>query len=415
MFERDKKNTGNKYTLIEKYRSMNNLLSNKIFNDGHKRSGKKNLYIRKHSNPLFLIILFLIMLIKFAGCEAPDRFYRPDMPEKLCCIGIIDADNTINDSLLAFPYGLKGNLHSISFEKSYQSEYPEEVNDSLRGFSFSLSTSGEEELLSYSSDSIIKELSDFHMPGNIEFRSGETYYLKASEDSSPEITAKITVPEPPPVPELIAYSIERTTLSEPLPCTGITEIRTAVLDVSFNNQGKNNYYAVVIFGEGFSFHSSLVHLYDYLDFTVRDSNYPGFYAILHGLKKLHSVCIEDESRMNIEESPVYAYFIDGNEIPDNNYRMTICIQHSDSRCVYECFKSLNVNLLSIPEELYLFEKSLYTYNRVSDDPFSEPLYLNGNIQGGNGLFAICRSKELVVDINMEDYFFKNLNNTWHIH
>jgi len=342
------------------------------------------------------IIVVLLFILFISGCEAPDRFYRPDLPEKLCCIGIIDADNTIHDSLLALPYGLNGNVHNISFEKSYQSEYDSENNDSLRGFSFSISTSEGEELVSYRSDSTIKELRNFQIPENVEFLPGETYYLLAKEDSTPEITAKITVPEPPPTPELISYSIERTTLSEPLPCTGITEVKTAVLDISFADKGKNNYYAVVIVGEGFGRFSSLVHLYDYLDFTVRDSNSPGFYAILHGLKMLRSVCIEDESRKNIEESPVYAYFIDGNKIPDNNCRMTICIQYCDSRCVYDSFRSLNVNLLSIPEELYLFEKSLYTYDRVSDDPFSEPVYLNGNIQEGNGIFAICKGSNFIL-------------------
>jgi len=57
---------------------------------------------------------------------------------------------------------------------------------------------------------------------------------------------------------------------------------------------------------------------------------------------------------------------------------------------------LTINLISIPEELYLFEKSLYTYDRVSDDPFSEPVYLNGNIQEGNGIFAICRGSNFIL-------------------
>ncbi|MCF8223392.1 MAG: DUF4249 domain-containing protein [Bacteroidales bacterium] len=111
---------------------------------------------------------------------------------------------------------------------------------------------------------------------------------------------------------------------------------------------------------------------------------------------LRSVCIEDESHINIEESPVYAYFIDGNEIQDNNCRMTICIQYSDSRCVYYFFRSLTINLIAIPEELFLFERSLYTYERVSDDPFSEPVYLNGNIHEGNGIFAICRGSKIIL-------------------
>ena len=68
-------------------------------------------------------------------------------------------------------------------------------------------------------------------------------------------------------------------------------------------------------------------------------------------------------------------------------------------------RSFRVRLMSIPKELYLFEKSLYTYRKVSDDPFVEPVNLKGNIKGGNGVFAICRSRELIVypDITINPY------------
>jgi hypothetical protein len=69
------------------------------------------------------------LVVLFGKCESNDRFYRPNMPEKLCSVGIIDADDTIR---------------YISVEKSFQIEYPEEVNDSLREFSFKISSSGKE-------------------------------------------------------------------------------------------------------------------------------------------------------------------------------------------------------------------------------------------------------------------------------
>jgi len=395
---------------------MNNLLGKKIVNDGHKRSGKKNLYIREHSNPLYLILLFLIMLIEYTGCEAPDRFYRPDMPEKLCCIGIIDADNTVHDSLLAFSYGLNSNLRNISFEKSYQSEYTSEITDSLRGFSFSISTPEDEEIISYGSDSVIKELRNFKIPDGVEFHSGDIYYLKAIEDNTPEITAKIFLPEAPPMPELISYSIERTTLSEPQPCTGITDVLTAVLNISFTNQGRNNYYAILLLGQGESWSSSYWSQFSFLDFTVKESNTQAFFSMMHGLEMDQYICNEHTTpRISLKEFPVYACFIESCRISGDKCNITLSTRFSDEKCVYFLIKSFRIVLLSISEELYNFQKSLYTYDRVSDNPFSEPVYLNGNIQGGNGVFAICRSKELVVDINMEDYFFKNLNDTWHIH
>ena len=403
----DKENAGNKHTLTKhKNKLMINLLSNPMNNDKHIRSGKKNIFFRKQSCPLCLILLFFIMVFVHTGCEDIDRFYRPDLAEKLCCIGIIDADNTMHDSLLVFPYRLNSNLRNISFEKSYQSEYTSEITDSLRGFSFSISTPEDEEIISYGSDSVIKELRNFKIPDGVEFHSGVTYYLNACEDNTPEITAKFTVPEPPPMTELISYSIERTTLSEPQPCTGITDVLTAVLNISFTNQSRNNYYAILLIGEGHTISSSYPDRFNFLDFSVRESNTQVFFSIMHGLEMDHYACDEDRTpRICIKKSPVYACFFESSKTSGEKYYISLSTRFSDERCVYFLIESFRIILLSIPEELYYFQKSLYTYDRVSDDPFSEPVYLNGNIEGGNGIFAICRSEVLIVDINMEDYFF----------
>jgi hypothetical protein len=52
--------------------------------------------------------------------------------------------------------------------------------------------------------------------------------------------------------------------------------------------------------------------------------------------------------------------------------------------------------MSIPKEAYLFYKSLYTYKMQSDDPFGELININGNVVGGNGVIALCRSRDLIV-------------------
>jgi Domain of unknown function (DUF4249) len=94
--------------------------------------------------------------------------------------------------------------------------------------------------------------------------------------------------------------------------------------------------------------------------------------------------------------PVTVYIIEGSKIPDNKCAIKISTQFQNERSPFEYIEMLRVRLLSIPKELFLFEKSLYTYSRSSKDPFSEPVYLNGNIKGGNGVFAVCRSSELSV-------------------
>ncbi len=63
------------------------------------------------------------------------------------------------------------------------------------------------------------------------------------------------------------------------------------------------------------------------------------------------------------------------------------------------YNSVRIRIMSIPVELYKWAQSLYYYDRVTQDPFSEPVNITGNIKGGNGVFAVCRSKELIVEFN----------------
>jgi hypothetical protein len=342
-----------------------------------------------------LLSAILIMItILFTRCESNDRFYRPNLPETLCCIGIIDVDDSINDNPQN-PYSFNDYLRYISFEKSYQSEYTEERNDSLKKFSFSISCQNTE-LFSFHSDSNLKILESYKLPESMEFVSGEKYFLKASEESPNDISAEIIVPEPPS--SLILNSVHKET--EPaikfIGCNWPFDdsLKFAIINISFAINNKL-YYALLLEGIGnnFSFPPGIL---EYLDFSIRESNVNGFFAAFHGLKMYHQVCIEQ--RLYLEESPVKAYFIDGNKVSDDNCNMTLLVKFNDGYSFYNVFTSFRIKLLSIPRELYLFEKSLYTYGKVTEDPFSEPVYLNGNIKDGNGIFAICRSSEVSINL-----------------
>src|SRR4030042_6408935 len=107
---------------------------------------------RKTLSRFILISLAIVLILIVSKCEGDERFYRPNLPEQICCIGIIDLDDTI--------------LRHISFEKSFQIEYPEEVNDSLREFSFTISSSGGD-IFSYHCDSTIKNIKDLRIPDSI--------------------------------------------------------------------------------------------------------------------------------------------------------------------------------------------------------------------------------------------------------
>jgi len=332
---------------------------------------------------LLCFTLTIFLAIFLCQCEGNDIIYRPNLPEKLCSIGIIDADDTIRH---------------ISFEKSFQVEYPDEVNDSLREFSFSIS-SEEKELFRFQSDPIIKNLLKLMIPDSITFKTGEKYFLQATEKNTSEISAEIIVPKPPSELELISIEKEVTTLPKPQECTGFKTVKSAVLGISFENKkDQKQFYALLLEGSGFGSGASSFAGSGFLDFSIRGSNSPGFFAVMHGLTMLHFSC-NGNWDFSYEKSPVSAYFIDGTKIPDDTCYIKLSTQFQDGYSFYDAFWSFKVKLLSIPEELYLFEKSLNVYGRVAKDPFSEPIYLEGNIKGGNGIFAICRSSKITINLS----------------
>lgn len=347
---------------------------------------KSEFRIPRSLTRFLLISLTMVIIVFLLNCENNDRFYGPDLPEKLCSIGIIDADDT---------------TRYISFEKSYQIEYPEEANDSLRGFSFTISSSDGDKIISYRSGTAIKELRNLKIPDSIEFHSGETYYLLAREDSTPEISAQIIVPEAPPELNLVSIKKDTITVSDFPECGRPFNniIKQAIINIFFNSNNKS-YYALLLEGTGMNY-SLYPGISGFLDFSIRESNVPGFFAVLHGLKMYHQICID--KRILLNETPVYAYYIDGSKASGNKCDITLTIRFHDGYSLFDFFTSFRIKLLSIPEELYLFEKSLYTYDKVSEDPFSEPVYLNGNIQGGNGVFAICRSTDISIILPFPPY------------
>jgi len=365
------------------------------------------MHIRKHIEKIFKRFWFTglmgFVILLFSKCESKDRFYRPNLPEQLCSIGIIDADDS--KEYISFPdFPDDSNyIHSIAFEKSYQVEYPDEINDSLKDFSFTIS-SPEKELFSYKNKQPKYNRFRFNIPDSVKFTTYKKYYLEAKEQKSSEIYAEATVAEPPSKPELISAEKENIILPKHLVDWNLDTIKSVRLRFSFNNNSDHKqFYALIL--DGKHHWMTLPELFScYLDFSVLESNSPGFSAVLYGIYLKHY-----PSPMTIYGiiAPVYAYFIDGSKIPGNKCDITLTTQfrgpYSDYRGIWkhdqETYSSVRVKLVSIPEELYLFEKSLYTYYKEKSDPFSEPVYLNGNIKGGNGVFAICRSSELIINFN----------------
>lgn len=330
--------------------------------------------------PKLRFIVFFFAVLSITNCESDKKYYRPDLPEKLCSIGIINTDDTIR---------------FISFEKSFQIEYSDVQNDSLRDFAFYISDSNRE--LYKNEFETVKNIIGFKLPDTLTFKEGSTYFLHANAKDLPEILAECTVPASPEKPVLDSYETETILLSEPMPCTYLTDNRSIQLSFTFESQ-RNSYYAILVKGSGFSLRSEIFGIVSsILDFTVRDCNSPGFSAVLYGYYKDNWIC--DDYFLKRAKSPVFAYFLDGNMIPDQTCFVKISSSYHDGYCIIDLLKSITVTVLSIPKDLFYFEKSLYTYKQSSQDPFSEPIYLNGNIKNGNGVFSICKSSDLQINFN----------------
>jgi len=326
-----------------------------------------------------------------------ERFYRPNLPEKLCVVGIIDLDDTIGRNSQN-PYFFNDCLRNISFEKSYQSENPGEVNDSLINLSFTISSS-EAELFIYQNDSTLKIHESIILPASLQFASGEKYILEADAEGLQDISAETIVPEHPG--GLILNSIHKET--EPAiappgcswPADNHDSVKYAVIDISFDVK-RDSYYAILVEGVGMDRRFLYNASFGYVDFSVRNSNVRGFNAILYGPKVSHCNC--EEEQWSSYQSPFRAFFIDSNNIPRNQCNLTLSVKFNDFYSIFVFFTSFRIKLLSVPKEFYLFERNIYTYEKVIKDPFSELVYLNGNIKGGNGVFAICRSTDLYITL-----------------
>jgi hypothetical protein len=356
----------------------------------------------KSINKLLSGCLVISMAILIFRCEGMDRYYRPDLPEQICAVGMIDIDDTTIynpcDSYTMFI------SRGISIEKSFQSEYPDEINDSLREFSFSISDS-REDMFVYQSEITTGNL-ELVLPESLKFASGTKYFFHASEKETPDISAECTVPELPPELSLLSLKTGFAVL-DPADegCCSRNEpdftSRYAEIEFSFPNNDPESYYAIVLIG---SMSDSPVEWSQGwgswpINFSVMESNTNGFLYPMQG----RNIC---------EESWIYkpgvhcgndynpgildAYYIDGSLVFGENCTLKISTQWDWIKFPPHFIKCFRIRIMSIPKEAYLFYKSLYTSKEQSDDPFSEMVNINGNVTGGIGVIAICRSRELIV-------------------
>ncbi len=360
----------------------------------------KNLELRIIESFLNIILFILI-----SSCQTKNEYFRPNLPEKLCCITIIDADDTTNYNFsFLHLFELRNSASYFSLEKSKQSEYYDELIDSLQEFSYFISSSTGQ-LFNYVNSVKTENLFYMELPDSLKFISGEKYFLSAKEKTLDAISSETIVPDPPPMLNLVSLAKKEykrnTDFNGSLDIWG-DKYYSGEVTVSFKkSHNEKKYYALLIDAKGTTlpdlFFNMPLALYNGpIDFNVRESNVPFFMSGIQGINMVHF-----KLHMNVpdEKDLAHAIFIDGSQITGDECILSLTIPFGDTHTPISTLSRFKIKLFTITEEYFLFEKSLYTYIKVKNDPFAEPVYLNGNIKGGNGIFTICRSTVLELNPN----------------
>jgi hypothetical protein len=329
--------------------------------------------------PKRAISILSFLLLTLTSCQDYINFVPPDSPEKLSIVGLLDADDT---------------SRFIIFEKSFQYDYSYEFSDSLSNLSFNLSNKNTDINGSFESNSSRTKKID--ISDDILFVSGDNYHLTASEDEVGQVDSDAIVPERPS-----DFSVDfEGTSSRYLEFNRIcyNPLKSVILNLSLHPE-KNFYYCILIKG---TFTNPIDSKTEscYVGFNPQDNTMPGILTQLHGLYN-HSLgaC----SNLFPFVSEIYkAYFFSSDNFSSDIFNLKISIDLNE--LLFDYKKPIFIKLCSISKDFYLFENSLFLYSKTIMDPFMEPVYIRGNVRGGNGIFTIYRSIEKPFQIPWEKIF-----------
>lgn len=322
-----------------------------------------------------LRVLLLLVIILLSNCQGDLIFVPPDLPEKLCVLGIIDSDDT---------------TRAIIFERSYQSSYIGEISDSLRALQFSISTETEV-IIDYDFTSVQPRTTKWIMPDDVLFESNTKYTLRASEQGAGEIFSELVVPSPPV--EFSAQHIGSVNSFLPHPFECYNPISSALINVRF--KPSSDYYYMLMVDNTYTHYGKETNTY--VGYSVIESNCISFSTTLSPEFKRQELYECFRSRpLIIPTTQCEFNFFDTKKLEGSECIFTIKIDiHQD---LFDSSKPIRFRLCSIPKELYDYQKSIHTFRSSSSDPFSEPVFLTGNIIGGYGIFAIYRSTHISLSL-----------------
>lgn len=313
-----------------------------------------------------LITNFLIcLLLIFNACQGLTDFIPQDFEEKLCVTAVIESG---------------GELNKIFIERTFQSEYPADESTHLEELSVVI-RSDSEIVFEYFNPKSDNRIDTVILPAGIDFLPDQKYTLIISEKNSELITSEVNVPSSPQIPEVSIEGMAQTFLPPPAECHN--PVKAMILNVDFITAEDCNYYL----GITGNLDPWLENLQlNFADYEIIESNSPYFKTFLYGFRSIGFPYCGFTPVTNIPSSNYQPCFFDSKTIPETTSKIKIKININP---YFDYTKPIRITLNSIPKELYDYEKSYHTYIETLSDPFSEPVYLRGNINGGYGIFAIC--------------------------
>ena len=308
-------------------------------------------------------VVFFIL----CSCQGITEFIPPDFEEKLCIIAIFNDGKDQN---------------KIVIEKSFQNEYPSDKEGCLENLSAVIS-SETSAMFEYFNPWSENRTDTIYLPDDLDFIPNEKYTIYISEKNTESITSEVIVPPSPSDLYVSAGGFVQTFLPPPLECHN--PVKSLILNIKFKAE-KNLYYHL-------DFEHRLTTWYNkdfnyLMNYEILESNTPVFKTIIPTFRSLgFEACVF--GLFFIPLGNYQSFFIDGNAIPENNCSLKLKIDINNS--YFDFSKPIIITLNSVPGELYTYEKSYSTYLETLFDPFSEPVFLDGNIKGGTGIFAISSS------------------------
>ncbi len=313
-------------------------------------------------------IALIFFFLSINSCQGLNEFIPPDLEEKLCITAIIDNENEKN---------------VIIVEKSFQNEYPDEGKSNLENLAVQIS-SEEKIIFEYFNQKSQNRFDTILLP-ELNLIPDKKYTLTVSEKSTKTVSSVIAMPPTPSVPEIIIESVVKTLLPSPHDCHN--PVTSVILNIKFKSEDKLFYYINVEGHMNSLYKDTLGYL---INFNIIESNSPFFQTVIQSFRGVgFRSCWSD--LFFIPFNDYRTCFINGETIPENECTLKIRIDLNPD--FFDYSKPVRINLFSIPKELYEYEKNYMTYLESYQDPFSEPVFLRGNLKGGSGIFAICFRKQ----------------------